>query len=149
MYDVTLKEAVTITGKSKRTIQRYMGQGKLTFVTDDDGLKLLDRSELIESVGIVTPSPDDIAPLIVTPESNGHSMALLTESVDIAKQQLAATLKNNELLERLIGLQVKATEVTHNEPEPVKNYRSSDKPAFMNIEPMGNYLDDIPTFGNK
>jgi hypothetical protein len=104
MYNVTFKDAVKLTGKTKRTIQRYIGSGKLTFVTDDDGLKLFDRIELLESVGIVTPVTHDKTPINVTPFDNSQQLALISENNLLAKQQLEASNKTNELLTELVSL---------------------------------------------
>lgn len=135
MYDVTLLEAVTITGKSKRTIQRYMGQGKLTFVTGEGDKKLLNRLELLEVVGIVTPSPNDVSPPLVTPELS-TSNPLLEKLIELQGKQLAATLENTALLKQLLeGKTVMAIE----ELTPYE-------PKLTDVAPVSNYLDDIPCF---
>jgi predicted site-specific integrase-resolvase len=43
----TLKKACELTSKSKRTIQRYMANGKLSYKTNDSGHKEIDTSELM------------------------------------------------------------------------------------------------------
>lgn len=104
MYDVTFKDAIKLTGKTKRTIQRYLASGKLTYVDNNDGAKLFDRVELLRSVGIVTPVTRDTTPLDVTPIDNGQQLALISESNSLAKQQLEASNKTNELLAELVAL---------------------------------------------
>ena len=104
MYDVTFKDAIKLTGKTKRTIQRYLASGKLTYVDGEDGSKLFDRVELLRSVGVVTPVTRDTTPINVTPIDNSKQLALITESNSLAKQQLEASNKTNELLAELVTL---------------------------------------------
>ena len=105
MYDVTFKDAIKLTGKTKRTIQRYISSGKLSYVTDDDNnSKLFNRNELLESVGIVTPVTYDTTPINVTPIDNSQQLALFNESNSLAKQQLEASNKTNALLAELVSL---------------------------------------------
>ena len=78
MYDVTFKDAIKLTGKTKRTIQRYISSGKLSYVTDDDSnSKLFNRNELLESVGIVTPVTYDTTPINVTPIDNSQQISTI------------------------------------------------------------------------
>jgi len=128
MYDVTFKDAIKITGKTKRTIQRYLASGKLTYVDSNDGAKLFDRVELLESVGIVTPVTRDTSPVNVTPIDNSPQLALIIESNSLAKQQLEASNKTNALLSELVGLlKDQPLVVSHKEniePEPIKEMKS-------------------------
>ena len=95
MYDLSFKDAIKLTGKTKRTIQRYLSSGKLTYVDSPNGSKLFNRLELLQAVGIVTPVTHDTSHPIVTPVDNSELIAL-------AKEQLAATKLNNELLADLL-----------------------------------------------
>jgi hypothetical protein len=126
MYDVTFKDAVKLTGKTKRTIQRYIGSGRLTFVTDDSGLKLFNRNELLKAVGVVTHVTNDTTPINVTPIDNSQQLALANESNSIAKQQLEASNKTNALLGELISL-LKDQEHKPVDPEPIEEPPIADK----------------------
>lgn len=126
MYDVTFKDAVKLTGKTKRTIQRYIGSGKLTFVTDDDGLKLFNRIELLESVGIVTPVTRDTTPINVTPFDNSQQLALISENNLLAKQQLEASNKTNDLLSELVSLLKDQQEELVIKPDPIEKTSPTD-----------------------
>jgi hypothetical protein len=128
MYDVTFKDAIKLTGKTKRTIQRYLASGKLTYVDGNDGIKLFDRVELLESVGIVTHVTHDASPSNVTPTDNTQQLALIIESNSLAKQQLAASKQTNALLSELVGLLKDQPLVVSTEPiiepEPIKEMKS-------------------------
>jgi hypothetical protein len=128
MYDVTFKDAIKLTGKTKRTIQRYLASGKLTYVDSDDGIKLFDRSELLTSVGIVTPVTHDTSLQNVTPTDNSQQLALIIESNLLAKQQLEASKQTNALLSELVGLLKDQPLVVSPEPiiepEPIKEMKS-------------------------
>ena len=52
---VTLKKACELTQKSKRTIQRYMANGKLSYKTNELGHKEIDTSELMRTFGELSP----------------------------------------------------------------------------------------------
>ena len=95
MYDLSFKDAIKLTGKTKRTIQRYLSSGKLTYVDSPNGSKLFNRLELLEAVGAVTPVTSDTSHPIVTPIDN-------SELIELAREQLAATKLNNELLADLL-----------------------------------------------
>ena len=94
MYDLTFNHAIKLTGKTKRTLQRYLSSGKLTYIDSPDGSKLFNKNELLKAVG-VTPVTHDMSHLNVTPVDNSELIAL-------AKEQLAATKLNNELLSDLL-----------------------------------------------
>ena len=55
MPRVTLKKACELTCKSKRTIQRHMSSGKLSYKTNALGHKEIDVSELIRVFGELSP----------------------------------------------------------------------------------------------
>ena len=94
MTDVTLKKACELTNKSKRTIQRYMSTGKLSYTTNRQGHKQINTSELMRVFGELSPPvtsevrPDvtmtnntvDISPqiaeLIASEVSKGVSQAI-------------------------------------------------------------------------
>ena len=55
MTRVTLKKACELTDKSKRTIQRYMSTGKLSYTSNLQGHKQIDVSELLRVFGELSP----------------------------------------------------------------------------------------------
>ena len=60
---LNLTEAVDLTGKSKRTLQRAMSDKKLGYTFDDSGRKMLDRGELSSLYGTVdTPMTELVTP---------------------------------------------------------------------------------------
>ena len=145
MYDVTLKDAVAITGKTKRTIQRYMGLGRLTFAYDANGKKVLSREELLEVVGIVTPVTKVLTPDNVTHENN-YTITLTSEQLkEIIKGAVSEAIK--EVAPLLLGqskdtLKVKAS--TYSEVIPVhKNEVAQEKSnEVIKVDEYG-YFDDM------
>ena len=120
MYDLSFKDAIKLTGKTKRTIQRYLSSGKLTYVDSPNGSKLFNRLELLQAVGIVTPVTHDTSHPIVTPVDNSELIAL-------AKEQLAATKLNNELLADLLHTLKNEHQQQLEAPDPIpeKNVKDS------------------------
>ena len=64
MNQLTISEAVDLTGRSKRTLQRAMADKKLSFSLDTDGRKLLERSELERLYSNVTPMTEAVTPVL-------------------------------------------------------------------------------------
>lgn len=119
MSHVTLKNACQLTGKSKRTIQRYMSSGKLSYTTNRQGHKQIDTSELIRVFGELSPSvtskvrPDvtvtndttiltpELAQLIAAEVSKGVALAIeplikrIEELTHILEHKNAANVDKN------------------------------------------------------
>ena len=71
MANVTLSQAVKLTGKSKRTIQRYMASGKVSFRTNDKGHKEIDTAELVRVFGELShPVTPDVRPAVTVTEDD-------------------------------------------------------------------------------
>jgi hypothetical protein len=95
MSRVTLKEACELTGKSKRTIQRYMSNSKLSYETNDSGHKEIDTKDLMRAFGKLSP--------IVINESHPtvtHAMSPIKNDARIDELLLAV-----ERLEKLVNEQ--------------------------------------------
>jgi hypothetical protein len=95
MSRVTLKEACELTGKSKRTIQRYMSRGKLSYKTNDSGHKEIDTKELMRVFGKLSPVAINESHPTVT-----HNMSPIINDTRINELLLAV-----ERLEKLINRQ--------------------------------------------
>ena len=52
----SVKEAVILTNKSRRTLYRYMAEGRLSYRIGDDGDRQLETSELIRVFGSINQS---------------------------------------------------------------------------------------------
>lgn len=61
MAQVSISEAARLTGKSRRTIQRYIATGKLSLYHDDATGKNIDISELIRVFGEI--KKEDVTPI--------------------------------------------------------------------------------------
>jgi hypothetical protein len=152
MSSVTLKKAIELTGKSKRTIQRYMANGKLSYKVNLNGHKAIDITELLRVFGDLSP-PDtyDVRPND-TSDLSPH---------DISEQIAQAIVKAQApLLEKISDLVDKIEHLTNRlEHKPIdvlalesesESIRATKSPKFLKPEPLkDNYLDDIPTFGKK
>ncbi|MGK5721844.1 helix-turn-helix domain-containing protein [Proteus mirabilis] len=91
MAQVSISEAARLTGKSRRTIQRYVATGKLSLSHNDATGKNIDTSELIRVFG-------EIKKDIVTPEDTLKKVTLshhVTHDNDSSKLE-------NELLKKEI-----------------------------------------------
>jgi len=108
MYNLSFKDAIKLTGKTKRTIQRYLSSGKLTYVDSPNGSKLFNRLELLQTVGVVAPT------------GNSDFLAL-------AKEQLAATQLNNELLSEVLRTLKSEHQQQLEAPDPTPEKLAKDK----------------------
>jgi hypothetical protein len=129
MTNVTLKKACELTGKSKRTIQRYMASGKLSYTTNRQGNKVINVAELIRVFGelspLVTPKVrPDVTP-VVTP-LNGERIEQLLQAVERLEKIVE---KQSEQIAQLLQLEYKP----NNEPDkPVSP--NADKHADKHID---------------
>lgn len=141
----TLSESARLTGKSRRTIQRYVKSGKLSAKSDANGNPSIDTSELIRVFGELShPEGDKLS----------HPVAV-TGYEDIANIISKAIIEANKPLhDQISALTAEVKHLTHRldkpkeEPEKVAEI-SVEKPVFLQEDKISNYLDDIPTFGSK
>ena len=134
MASVTLKKACELTGKSKRTIQRYMASGKLSYNINRNGHKAVDTSELMRVFGDLSlPSAPD-----VTRQSAPVEMISLTpdQLTNIIKTAVSEALREVVplLLENKRGKVVEAVV----KEEEVKHGKDTDNDAINS-----SYYDDM------
>ncbi len=116
MPSVTLKKACELTGKSKRTIQRYMANGKLSYSTNSLGHKEIDVSELMRVFGELSPlvtaevRPDDTPTM--SPPVNDDRVDKLLMAVERLEKVVE---KQSEQIASLLQLEHKP--VVEQEPE--------------------------------
>ncbi|MEY8215120.1 MAG: hypothetical protein RPR97_11660 [Colwellia sp.] len=104
MDKITINNAAELFGKSRRTIQRYISSGGLSFDDLNDGTKLLDVEELELLFGKLSPAVISQLSPNVTSSDNTQQLDLISEGNSLAKQQLEASKQTNALLSELISL---------------------------------------------
>ena len=139
MPSVTLKKACELTSKSKRTIQRYMANGKLSYKTNSLGHKEIDISELMRVFGDLSPLNDDKVRPDDTPKMSPHENDKRIDKLLLAVEELTAVVEQqSEQIASLLKLEHKPKpEPINEEPTPTK------EPSKV----KDSYLYDIPTFG--
>ena len=106
----SVKEAVILTNKSRRTLYRYMAEGRLSYRIGDDGDRQLETSELIRVFGSINQSGTEKKEIGTVPSgTNNELLAQLVMEVkrlqDLTKSQskeladIKQELKNRPLLE--------------------------------------------------
>lgn len=141
----TLSESARLTGKSRRTIQRYVKSGKLSAKNDVNGNPSIDTSELIRVFGELS-HPEDTAlshPVTVTGYediANVISQAIIEANKPLYDKISALTSEIKHLTYRL--------DKPKEEPDKVLE-TNVDKPVFLQEDKVSDYLDDIPTFGSR
>lgn len=142
MPSVTLKKAVELTGKSKRTIQRYMASGKLSYTTNLNGHKSVDVSELLRVFGELSPLNDEEVRPDDTPNITNDRIDKLLAAVERLE---GIVDKQSEQIASLLQLEHKPTI----EPEAVKPKKAKAAPLEPAIAPKAklakvfDYTDDI------
>lgn len=115
---VTIKEAIELTGRSRRSIYRDAGKGVITWSKDREGRRVIDTSELMRVYGPIA-MPDD------TPDT--------PDTAQVAQSDLLAELR--ALREEVAGLREEMREMRRLPappsitPEPVEKPREPEKPA--------------------
>ena len=118
MPRVTLKKACELTSKSKRTIQRYMANGKLSYKKNELGHKEIDVSELMRVFGQLSPlvtdkvRPDDTPTM--SPQTNDDRVDKLLSAVERLEKIVE---KQSEQIASLLQLEHKPI-VEQEEPPP-------------------------------
>ena len=126
MPRVTLKKACELTNKSKRTIQRYMSSGKLSYKTNKLGHKEIDVAELARVFDSLSPlaspqkRPDDTHTM--SPHVNDDRVDKLLSAVErlekVVGKQSEQIEKQSEQIASLLQLEHKPV-VEQEEPEPI------------------------------
>lgn len=131
MPELNLSQAARLYGKSRMTLHRHCGSGRVTSRLSDDGQRLIDLSELIRAYGEpphgVTPdTPPDASQrdsLGDTPKSERDE--LLLRELQALREQVTQLQEEVRELRRLPApgqLQEERTGIPSAEPEP---HRSS------------------------
>ena len=116
MPKITIKEAAELTGKAKRTIQRYISAGKLSYTDRPDNTRMLDKDEIIATFGrpattvthdashdVTKPDPQQMAALM-----QGLQQAIIESQAPLLAQIAELTDKVDKLTNQL-----------EHKPEPV------------------------------
>lgn len=139
MPRVTLKKACELTSKSKRTIQRYMASGKLSYKTNDYGHKEIDTSELMRVFGDLSPLVTgkvrpDVTPLMSPPVNDARVDKLL-----LAVERLEKVInKQSEQIASLLKLEHKPTNEPVHNIQATKDQAKTSKPS--NTPPRPNAI---------
>lgn len=115
MASVTIKEAITLTGRSRRSLYRDMDSGKVSFSTGHDGRRSFDTSELIRAYGALD-VPDD------TPDTAQVAQSDLLAELRALREEVAGLREEMREMRRLPA----PPSIT---PEPVETPREPEKPA--------------------
>lgn len=84
-HRITITEAVKLSGRSRRSLYRDMGAGRLAYHAGHDGRRLVDVSELIRAYGALPGMVEEEG----TPEGEGEGVTarLLAELVELTRKQ--------------------------------------------------------------
>ena len=102
----TIQEAIKLTGKSRKTLYRYMEKGKLSYGFMPDERRFFETSELIRVFGEIkksdTPSVERTASSTrVEVQSDTLPNKLLLELIDTVKRQTEILKKQEEQLQAI------------------------------------------------
>jgi len=139
----TLSESAKITGKSRRTIQRYVKAGKVSVNKDINGNSFIDTAELIRVFGELSHPVTQKMSQPVT----------VTEYSLIADEISKAIIKANKpLLEQISELTEQVKHLTYrlDKPKEVADITiKQNKNVTIKSSNEKNYIDDIPFFGKR
>lgn len=110
MAIVSISEAARLTGKSRKTIQRYVADGRISLSQHDAGRSGIDTSELIRVFGELShpapapshatvsqpdapPVPPDVAVLLATLQAENASLKAQIEAKDANLADLRQSLR--------------------------------------------------------
>ena len=85
----TIKEAVTLTGKSRKTIYARMNAGQLSYTTGTDQRRMIDTCELIRVFGELSPiTHQETLPITQVETGNNEVVTLLKKQIAMLEHQL-------------------------------------------------------------
>lgn len=95
-------EASNLVGKNRKTIQRYMSSGKISYTSRPDGRREIDTSELIRVFGLTKKIKDLESNVAQEKERESQSVALiLKELKEIRKENKELRADNRKLNNKL------------------------------------------------
>lgn len=107
----TLKEAVVLTGKSRRTLYNHSNEGRVSYSIGPDGRRYFETSELIRVYG----------PLhaVAQVEAKESAQGCTPSDEDVAQPLTEATARRlAEAIEKLIALEEQKLKLLEHKPEP-------------------------------
>lgn len=128
MPELNLSQAARLYGKSRMTLHRHCGSGRLSSRLNHDGQRLIDLSELIRAYG---DPPNRVTP--ETPSDQSERDALLLRELQALREQVAQLQEEVRELRRLPVL------------EPRQEARDNVPPAAPEPQPLG---EPITGFGD-
>jgi len=143
----TLKEAIALTGKSRRTLYNHCDQGRLSYSIGPDGRRYFDTSELIRVYGplhaVAHPEPQESAQ-VCTPEI-AHPDGPLTEAT--ALRLIAAIERLVEVEERkLLLLEHKPARQPSVETSSGGDTEPDQKPKTCSHQRLTSFSDLLKAF---
>lgn len=107
----TLKEAIELTGKSRRTIYSHCSQGLLSYGVGADGRRYFDTAELIRVYGALHTAAHP------EPEKTAHFCTPQTAHLDEPLTE-ATALRLIDAIERLVKLEEQKLLLLEHQPDP-------------------------------
>ena len=134
MAQVTIKQAMELTGKSDSTLRRDMWAGKVSYTKDDKGKMLFDIAELSRAYGELKPlnTGNDT---LSEQSMNGHDISVDRDKVMLLLENQVADLKTQ--LEK--AEQRETTIIT--ERSKLLDMLSEEKPERRALMPPQNQSD--------
>lgn len=89
-HRITIKEAMSLTGKSRRTLYRDMAAGRLSYHVGDNGRREVVVSELMRAYGALVGSPAPVSEASgasAPPAGDNRTADLLAELLEVTRQQ--------------------------------------------------------------
>lgn len=86
-HRVTIPEAVQLTERSRRSLYRDMGQGRLAYHVGPDNRRRLDVSELIRAYGALPGMPEAASEAPAISDEEATPAALLAQMLDVMREQ--------------------------------------------------------------
>lgn len=142
-----ITEASQLVNKNRKTLQRYMSSGKISYETALDGNRVIDTSELIRVFGVtekIKKMTENVAPVA---NSMSHDVAaIMRELKEIRKENKElkkSNIKLNEKLDEALNLMIPFYE---DNPQLKKEDEPQDKKVKNKYD---NDIFDIPSFHNR
>ena len=139
MPRITINETVELTGKSKRTIQRHISAGKLSYTTKKNGTRMLDKGEVIATFGRPTTTvTHDVSHNNVTPSEQQVAELMQGLQQAIIESQAPLLAQIAELTDRVEAL----TKQLEHKPDPVVEDETVQEITYYSSDGTGRYDAD-------
>ena len=132
----TIKEAIELTGKSRRTLYRHMNAGRLAYGIGEDGHRFIDTTELMRVYGELRQPVAQVAQPAAEDMAHGGTQEILAELKAIRGE-------NQALRDELKAIREKLADRPRIEHKPAPEHQPEPGQSTSTPHPYGSLIERL------